>query len=346
MTTKTIELRSDTFTLPSPEMRRAIAEAELGDDVFREDPTVNRLEAMAAERLGKEAALLTASGTMSNLVALLSHCQRGDEVLLGTEAHILHFEAVGGAALGGLELRPLPNDGRGCINPAAIEEAVRPPDVHQPRTGLLCLENTHNRCGGTVLGEADLQAMAQVARRWGFPVHLDGARVFNAAVVLGVPVADLVRPVDSVAFSLCKGLACPVGSVLCGSAEFIQRARRYRKMVGGGMRQAGIIAAAGIVGLESMIDRLAEDHENARLLAQGLAAVPGVRLVPPQVDSNMVFFTLDSVNAFELASRLSQAKVLCLPEAGRVRLVTHYGIERADVEEAVERIRVTVGALA
>ncbi|OGO07229.1 MAG: threonine aldolase [Chloroflexi bacterium RBG_13_60_13] len=346
MTTKAIELRSDTFTLPSPEMRRAIAEAELGDDVFREDPTVNRLEVMAAERLGKEAALLTASGTMSNLVALLSHCQRGDEVLLGSEAHILHFEAVGGAALGGLELRPLPNDRCGYIDAAAIEEAVRPPDVHFPHTGLLCLENTHNRCGGTVLSEADMQAMAQVARRWGFPVHLDGARVFNAAVALGVPVADLVRPVDSVAFSLCKGLACPVGSVLCGSAEFIQRARRYRKMVGGGMRQAGIIAAAGIVALESMIDRLAEDHENARLLAQGLAAVPGLRLVPPQVDSNMVFFTLDGVNAFELASRLSQAKVLCLAEAGRVRLVTHYGIERADVEEAVERIRATVGALA
>jgi threonine aldolase len=346
MTTKAIEQRSDTFTLPTPEMRRAIAEAELGDDVFREDPTVNRLEAMAAERLGKEAALLTASGTMSNLVALLSHCQRGDEVLLGSEAHILHFEAVGGAALGGLELRPIPNDSRGCIDPAAIEEAVRLPDIHQPRTGLLCLENTHNRCGGTVLNEADLEAMAQVARRWGFPVHLDGARVFNAAVALGVPAAQLVRPVDSVAFSLCKGLACPVGSVLCGSAEFIQRARRYRKMVGGGMRQAGIIAAAGIVALETMIDRLAEDHENARLLAQGLAAIPGLRLVPPQVDSNMVFVTLDGVNSFELTSRLSQAKVLCLAEAGRVRLVTSYGIELADIEEALERIRATVGALA
>jgi len=188
--------------------------------------------------------------------------------------------------------------------------------------------------------------MAQVARRWGFPVHLDGARVFNAAIALGVPAAQLVRPVDSVAFSLCKGLACPVGSVLCGSAEFIQRARRYRKMVGGGMRQAGIIAAAGIVALESMIDRLAEDHENARLLAQGLGAVPGLRLVPPQVDSNMVFFTLEGVNAFELASRLSQAKVLCLAEAGRVRLVTHHSVERGDIEEAVERIRATVGALA
>jgi threonine aldolase len=346
MSTKAIELRSDTFTLPSPEMRRAIAEAELGDDVFREDPTVNRLEALAAERLGKEAALLTASGTMSNLLALLSHCQRGDEVLLGSEAHILHYEAVGGAALGGLELRPVPNDGRGYIDPAEIEEAVRLPDIHFPHTGLLALENTHNRCGGNVLSEADLEAMAQVARRWGFPVHLDGARIFNAAVALGVPVAQLVRPVDSVAFSLCKGLACPVGSVLCGSAEFIQRARRYRKMVGGGMRQAGIIAAAGIVALETMIGRLAEDHENARLLAKGLAAIPGLRLVPPEVDSNMVFLTLEGVNSFELAGHLSQAKVLCLAEAGRVRLVTHYGMERADIEEALERIRAAVAALA
>jgi threonine aldolase len=228
----------------------------------------------------------------------------------------------------------------------AIEEAVRSPDIHEPHTGLLCLENTHNRCGGTVLSEADLDAMAQVARRWGFPIHLDGARVFNAALALGVPVAQLVRPVDSVAFSLCKGLACPVGSMLCGSAQFIQRARRYRKMVGGGMRQAGIIAAAGIVALESMIDRLADDHKTARLLAEGLAAVPGVRLIPPKVDSNMVFLTVEGVNAFELASRLSQAKVLCLAEAGRVRMVTHYGIEPADIEEALERIRATVGALA
>jgi len=346
MTTKAIDLRSDTVTLPTPEMRRAIAEAELGDDVFRDDPTVNRLEALAAEMMGKEAALLTASGTMSNLVALLSHCQRGDEVLLGSEAHILHYEAVGGAALGGLELRPLPNDSRGRIDPAEIEQAVRPSDIHQPHSGLLCLENTHNRCGGTVLSEADLDAMAQVARRWGFPVHLDGARIFNAAVALGVPVAQLIRPVDSVSLSLCKGLACPVGSVLAGNAQFIERARRYRKMVGGGMRQAGIIAAAGIVALETMIDRLAEDHENARLLAQGLTTIAGLRLVPPQVDSNMVFFTHDSVNPFELATRLSQAKVLCLEEGGRVRVVTHYGIERADVEEALERIRSTVSALA
>ena len=288
------------------------------------------------------------------MLAVLTQTQRGDRVVVGDQAHIYYYEGDGERRLAGVELATVPNDDRGRLDPALVKEALEGPGS----ATLVCLENTHNRCGGTVLSEADMQATAQVARRWGFPVHLDGARVFNAAVALGVPVADLVRPVDSVAFSLCKGLACPVGSVLCGSAEFIQRARRYRKMVGGGMRQAGIIAAAGIVALESMIDRLAEarrqqllgaDHAEclAQLVAdEVLAAVPGVRLVPPQVDSNMVFFTLDGVNAFELASRLSQAKVLCLAEAGRVRLVTHYGIERADVEEAVERIRATVGALA
>ena len=269
MTDRIIDLRSDTVTLPTPAMREAIAKAELGDDVFGEDPTVNRLEAMAAEMLGKEAALLTASGTMSNLVALLAHCQRGDEVIVGSEAHVLHYEAVGAAALGGLELRPIPNDDRGRLDPSDVERAVRPPDIHQPRSTLVCLENTHNRCGGAVLSEHDLAAVAQAARRWGMAVHLDGARIFNAAVALGMPAAQLARHVDSVAFCLSKGLACPVGSVLCGSAQFIQRARRYRKMVGGGMRQAGIIAAAGIVALETMIDRLQEDHDNARVLAEG-----------------------------------------------------------------------------
>ena len=345
MTNRIIDLRSDTVTLPTPAMRQAIAEAELGDDVWREDPTVNRLEAMAAEKLGKEAALLTTSGTMSNLVALLTHCQRGDEVLLGDEAHIFHYEVAGAAALGGLELRTIPNDSHGRLHPKDVEEAIRLVDIHYPRTGLVCLENTHNRCGGAVLSEADTEAVAQVAHRSGIPLHLDGARIFNAAVALAVPAANLARHADSVAFSLCKGLACPVGSLLCGSGEFIERARKYRKMVGGGMRQAGIIAAAGIVALETMIERLAEDNENACLLGQGLAAIPGLRLVPPQVDSNMVFLTLDGVKPLELAGRLSQAKVLCLDEGGRVRMVTHYGIERADVEEALERIRATVGAL-
>lgn len=346
MTDRIIDLRSDTVTLPTPAMREAIAKAELGDDVFGEDPTVNRLEAMAAEMLGKEAGLLTASGTMGNLVALLAHCQRGEEVMVGSEAHILHYEAVGAAALGGLELRPIPNDDRGRLDPKDVERAVRPPDIHQPRSALVCLENTHNRCGGAVLGEDEMAAVAQVARRWGMAVHLDGARIFNAAVALGLPAAQLARHADSVAFCLSKGLACPVGSVLCGSAQFIQRARKYRKMVGGGMRQAGIIAAAGIVALETMIDRLQEDHDNARVLAEGLAGLPLLRLDPTTVQSNIVAVDVDGVSAGEFEGRLRGAGVLVTYMGGqRLRLVTRYGIQRADVEEAAERIRAAAATL-
>jgi threonine aldolase len=340
MASKIIDLRSDTVTLPTPAMRQAIAEAELGDDVYREDPTVNRLEAMAAEKLGKEASLLTASGTMSNLVALLTHCQRGSEVLVGDEAHIFHYEVAGAAALGGLELRTVANDSFGRLRPEDVQEAIRLPDIHHPRTGLVCLENTHNRSGGAVLTEADMEAVAQVAHRWAIPIHLDGARIFNAAVALAVPAANLARQADSVAFSLCKGLACPVGSLLCGSNDFIERARKYRKMVGGGMRQAGIIAAAGIVALDSMIDRLQEDHDNAKLLAQGLAGLPSLRLDPASGQSNMVSLQVEGVSALEFEGRLGQAGVLVTYMGGqRLRLVTHYGIERADIEEAVPRIR-------
>jgi threonine aldolase len=340
MANKIIDLRSDTVTLPTPAMRQAIAEAELGDDVYREDPTVNRLEAMAAEKLGKEAAVLTASGTMSNLVALLTHCQRGSEVLVGNEAHIFHYEVAGAAALGGLELRTVANDERGRLRPEDVQEAIRLPDIHHPRTGLVCLENTHNRCAGSVLTEADMEAVAQVAHRWNIPVHLDGARIFNAAVALGVPAANLARQADSVAFSLCKGLACPIGSLLCGSNEFIERARKYRKMVGGGMRQAGIIAAAGIVALHSMIDRLQEDHDNAKLLAQGLAGLASLRLDPASGQSNMVSLQVEGVSALEFQGRLGQAGVLVTYMGGqRLRLVTHYGIERGDIEEAVQRVR-------
>jgi len=242
---KSIDLRSDTVTLPPPEMRKAIAEAELGDDVFGDDPTVNRLEAMSAEVMGKEAALLTTSGTQSNLTALLSHCQSGDEVIVGDEAHILHFEAGGAFALGGLGLRTVHNDDRGRLDLDEVRQAVRSRDVHFPPTGLICVENTHNRCGGSVHSEDDLAAVRALADEYGLPVHLDGARLFNAAVALELPASRLAQYADSVSFSLCKGLACPIGSLLCGSRELIRRARRFRKMLGGGMRQAGIIAAAG-----------------------------------------------------------------------------------------------------
>jgi len=340
---KTIDLRSDTVTLPSPEMRQAIADAELGDDVFGDDPTVNRLEAMAAEVMDKEAALLTSSGTQSNLTAMLSHCQRGDEVIVGEEAHILHYEAGGAFALGGLGLRPVRNDDQGRLDLEEVRRTIRSRDVHFPPTGLVCVENTHNRCGGSVLSEDDLAAVRGLADAYSLPLHMDGARLFNAAVALGVPASRLARYADSVAFSLCKGLACPVGSVLCGSAEFIARARRFRKMLGGGMRQAGIIAAAGVYALTNMVDRLAEDHENARFLAEGLSSIPGINPAPPP-QSDLVFFTVEGWDLGELARRLGDQGVLCLSAGGRIRMVTHYGIERSDVEEALVRVRELMAA--
>jgi threonine aldolase len=340
---KIIDLRSDTVTLPPPEMRHAIAEAELGDDVFGDDPTVNRLEAMAAEVVGKEAALLTTSGTQSNLTAMLAHCQRGDEVIVGDEAHILHYEAGGAFALGGLGLRPVRNDDQGQLNLEEVRSAIRSRDVHFPPTGLICVENTHNRCGGSVLGEDHLAAVRQLADEFSLPLHMDGARLFNAAAALGVPASSLARYADSVAFSLCKGLACPVGSVLCGDRVFIAQARRFRKMLGGGMRQAGVIAAAGIYALENMIDRLAEDHENAGLLAEGLSRIPGITLAPPP-QSDLVFFTVEGWDLGELVRRLGERGVLCLDEGGRIRMVTHYGIDRRDVEESLVRLRELMAA--
>lgn len=324
-------------------MYEAMACAELGDDVLGDDPTVRRLEEKAARLLGKEAGLLTASGTMSNLVAMLAHCQRGDEVIVSSEAHILHHEVGGAFAMGGLGLRTIPNDEQGRLDPAALAAAIRPRSPYHPPTGLVCLENTHNRCGGTVLTEQDTAAAAAVAHRHRVPVHLDGARIFNAAVALGVPAERLARPADSVCFSLSKGLSCPIGSVLCGSREFIDRARHFRKMVGGGMRQAGIIAACGLVALDAMVERLAEDHENARLLAEGLATLPGVRLSPPP-QTNIVYFTVDGWDAADLVRRCSQAGVLCLTEGRRVRMVTHRHIGRPQVEEAVERLRRVLAA--
>jgi threonine aldolase len=338
---KTIDLRSDTITLPSDEMRRAMADAELGDDVFGEDPTVNRLQGMAAERLGKEAALLTTSGTQSNLVAMLTHCQRGNEVIVGEQSHTLIFEVGGAWAVGGLGLRAVPNDEGGRLDLPSVKAAIRGDNEHFPRTGLICIENTHNRCGGAVLNEDDLAAVRALADRANLPVHTDGARVFNAAVALGVPIAKLASYADSVSFSLSKGLGCPIGSVLCGSREFIAEARRYRKMLGGGMRQAGVIAAAGVYALDRMVDRLAEDHENARIAAEGLAEIPGVRLVPPP-QTNLIYFAAAGWRTHELVDKLAGAGVLCFDEGGRIRWVTHYGIERVDVEEAVTRLRSVV----
>jgi threonine aldolase len=335
-----IDLRSDTVTLPTPEMRRAIAEAEPGDDVYGEDPSVLRLEAMAAERMGKEAALLVTSGTQGNLVGVLSHTQRGDEVIVGDQSHILNYEVAGCAMVGGIQLRAVPNVD-GMLNPADVQAAIRSADVHQPRTGAVCIENTHNRNGGAVLDAAQTHAIAAVAHAAGIPVHLDGARIFNAAVALGVDVRTLTAEADSVTFCLSKGLAAPVGSLLCGTKSYIQIARKYRKILGGGMRQAGIIAAAGIVALNTMVDRLAEDHANARFLAEGLAELPGINLNPEKVCTDIVIFDVTAPQgATALIASFRERGLLC-GQAGpnRIRMVTHYGIERADVERALQIAR-------
>ena len=340
---KIIDLRSDTVTLPSPEMRRAMADADLGDDVFGEDPTVNRLQEMAAELLGKEAAMLVTSGTQGNLAALLSHCRRGDAVILGKLSHTLNFEVGGASALGGLSMKAVRNDSNGRLDSGEMRAAILPPDDHFARTGLICLENTHNLCGGTVLTEEDLAAVRDLTDHHDLPVHVDGARLFNAAVSLDVPVSRLTAFADSVTFCLSKGLGCPVGSILCGSREFIAEARRYRKMLGGGMRQAGVLAAAGIYALENMVERLAEDHQNARIAADGLAEITGIALAPPP-QTNLVYFTVEGWDLGAFVRRLAEEGVLCFDEGGRIRWVTHFGIGRADVEEAVARLRSVMAA--
>ncbi len=336
--TGVIDLRSDTVTLPTPAMREAMASAEVGDDVHGDDPTVRRLEEMAAELMGKEAAVFVASGTMGNLVSLLSHCERGSEAIVGSEAHVLHYEAGGVPALGSVQLRTVPNDEHGMLDVVAIEETIRGKNVHFPRTAVICLENTHNRCSGGVLTVEEMARVAKVARRYDLPVHLDGARIFNAAIALGVPASRLAEHVDSVTFCFSKGLSAPVGSIVCGTEEFVAKARRMRKMVGGGMRQAGVIAAPAIVALETMIDRLAEDHENAKLLAEGLAHLPGLRVDPQRVQSNILVVDVNEGQTFQ--RKLRDAGVLTSAFGPRrIRFVTHYGVTRADIEDALERIR-------
>jgi threonine aldolase len=337
-----IDLRSDTVTLPTPAMREAMYHAELGDDVFEEDPTVNRLQELAAERLGKEAALFVASGTMANLVSMLTHCGRGELVIMGDQSHTATSEQGGSAALGGLFVRMVPNQPDGTLDLAQVEAAIPNENIHHTRARLLNLENTHNFCGGTVLPPEYVTQVAALAHKHGLAVHLDGARIFNAAVALGVPARDVAASADSVMFCISKGLCCPVGSLLCGSTEFITRARRTRKIVGGGMRQAGILAAAGIVALEQMVERLQEDHDNARLLAEGMAAMPGLKVHLARVQTNIVFF--DDVHprlgAPALAAALEQEGIRMMAfNATRMRAVTHHGITRGDIERTLRSMR-------
>jgi len=338
-----IDLRSDTVTQPTAAMRQAMAEAPVGDDVYGEDPTVNRLQELAAQRMGKEAALFVASGTMGNLAGILSHCQRGDEAIVGNKAHTFLFEAGGISVLGGVHSCQLPNQPDGSLKIEEIEAAIRQDDPHDPITRLICLENTHNRCGGTYQAPGYVQKVVAFAHARGLFVHLDGARIFNAAAAQQVDVKELTGPVDSVTFCLSKGLCAPVGSVLCGSQEFIHKALRLRKMLGGGMRQAGILAAAGIVALETMTARLVEDHARARNLADGLKRIPGIILDPGIPATNMVFIELTPAvksSPQEVADKLKQDGILVGVVGPRhFRLVLHYWIDDPGVEKTITAFR-------
>lgn len=341
-TNKPVDLRSDTVTLPTMAMRQAIFNAHLGDDVYGEDPTVNRLEALAAERLGKEAALFVPSGTMANLVCLLAHCARGDEAIMGDRAHTFLFEAGSSAAVGGIHPATVPNQLDGTLDLGQLEAAIRPPNNdHYPRSRLICLENSHNRCGGAVLTPEYMAQVRQLADRHMLAIHLDGARIFNASAALGVEASVVAQHADSTSFCLSKGLAAPVGSLVCGSEPFVRKARRQRKMLGGGMRQAGVLAAAGIVALETMIDRLPEDHANARQLAMGLAQLDGILLNPAQVQTNIVIFEMapEAMAPEELVQHLASRGVKLGAIGGRrLRAVTHCGVDVGDIDYALSAI--------
>lgn len=337
-----IDLRSDTVTHPSPAMREAMANAPVGDDVYGEDPTVNRLEAIAAEILGKEAALFVASGTMGNLIAQLVHCGRGDEVIVGDNAHTFFYEAGGASAVGGIHPRTIVTSEDGTLALEAIQDAVRPDNMHFPRTRLLCLENTHNRKGGRVLPLSYIADARVLCDEAGIALHCDGARMWNAAVACGVSPATVAAPFDSLSVCLSKGLAAPVGSLVVGNKAFIHESRRARKLLGGAMRQAGVIAAAGILALTDMQERLIDDHENAQYMAAGLEEI-GYR-VTHAVETNLVIFEqpAGSPAPAQRAQRWQESGLLISPMGGqRFRAVTHYGIERQEVDQALEIIKRT-----
>ena len=347
-----VDLRSDTVTHPTPRMREAMYHAEVGDDVYGEDPNINRLEEIAAHMVGKEAALFVPSGTMGNAIALLTHCRRGDEILMGDRSHTYMYEVGGAARLNGSFARPVRTLPDGTLDAESLAGSFHGDDVHEARTGLLSLENTHNMCGGRALSAATLARLASPARARGLPVHLDGARLFNAAIALSVPASELADPVDSVMFCLSKGLCAPVGSMLAGPTDFIGEARRTRKLLGGGMRQAGILAAAGIVALSEMVDRLAEDHDNAKMLALGLAELPGIRIELESVETNILFFDLagpdDERIPVEPLVRLAAERGVLVSSGddGRIRAVTHYGITASAVRRALDVFREALSRVA
>jgi threonine aldolase len=331
---RVIDLRSDTVTKPTPAMRAAMEAAEVGDDVYGEDPTVNKLEALVAEMLGMEAAVFVASGTMGNLISVLSHCGRGDEMILGDYAHIFRAEQGGGAALGGVHPHTVRNQPDGTLDLNDVAAAIRVYDPHNPITRLICLENTQNFCGGRALPVDYMDAMGNFAHERNLKLHVDGARLWNAAVALNVSPARLLQEADSVSVCLSKGLGAPVGSVVAGSADFIEKARRNRKVVGGAMRQAGVLAAAGIVAVTEMVERLADDHTNARKLAEGLAQLDGVSIDPGTVETNIVFFVLTQpgLTPVHLAQRLRSHGVLLNAGAGtRMRAVLNHHVTYEDI---------------
>ena len=347
---RTYDFRSDTVTRPTPLMRRAMAEAEVGDDVYGEDPTVNRLEARAAELFGKEAALFVTSGTMGNLLAVLAACERGAEVIMGKQGHTFLHEAGGVSVLGGVSMHTLPNQPDGSLALEDLKAALRnPTDIHEPISRMVILENTQNACGGMPLSPDYCDSVAAFAREHGLTLHIDGARIFNAAAALGVPASALVRSADSVTFCLSKGLCAPVGSVLCASRETIAKAHRLRKMLGGGMRQAGILAAAGLVALDHMVERLTEDHARARRLADRLAEVPGLRIDKGTPYTNMVYLVLEpsvSQNAADIVSLLARQGVLIGDTGERTfRLVTHYDVDDEAVDTCLKVFSQVMNAL-
>lgn len=322
-------------------MKEAMKNANIGDDVYREDPTVNQLEGLAAKKLRKEAALFVPSGTMGNLIAVLTHCQRGDEVILEIDSHIYFYEVGGMSAVAGVIPRLIIGD-KGILDPQDVKRALRDENFHFPKTTLICLENTHNRAGGTIISPKLTEEICQLAHQRNIAVHLDGARIFNAAIALNIEPALLTKNVDSVMFCLSKGLSAPVGSILAGSKEFIQRARKNRKMLGGGMRQAGILAAAGIIAIENMVERLGEDHKNARILGEGLADIDGIKVDLETIQTNMVNIDLQEsgMDTFQFLPKLTEYNILGLPRPPtKVRLVTHYGISEEDIYVTIKAIK-------
>ncbi|MGD9190219.1 MAG: low-specificity L-threonine aldolase [Desulfobacteraceae bacterium] len=346
--TNPIDLRSDTITKPTDAMRRAMAEAEVGDDVLGDDPTVQKLEALAADMLGKPAALFVTSGTMGNLVSQMVHCRRGDEMILGSESHIFYYEQGGSAAIGNIHSRTVPNQPDGTMAPDDIRAAIRADNIHFPVSRLIVIENTHNRCAGAPIGLDYMHTIRGIADQYGMKIHVDGARIFNAAHALGCAAADLARHADSVTFCLSKGLAAPAGSLVCGNPDFIHQARRVRKVLGGGMRQVGVLAAAGIVALTEMVDRLAEDHANAKRLAVGLSRIAGISIDPSRIQTNIVYFSIDrpGLAAPDLAQRLNTAGVRVLPTGPQqLRAVTQYHICPPDIDAALTIFEKTMASI-